>query len=274
MQKLSSPAPSSLPSIFSQSSRSSASSTPPQVRTSAHFVTSPFNSAFPSASLHPLLTRVQYSGGRGPSLPPPLPLPLHQLSEGEENDEGSGSESSPVTLRLSLTPSSSSPSSSSPSPSMKTQGISPGRREGRRSEGNLGNLLLRRGSLGGNEGRMSTESEGKGGKTRRRSIADCSHQGEREGIQEEERSGNGNGSVVGKWKGRDRLKWTKSLHRAFVHAIEALTWENATPSTILYLMKEKAGSSVCVTRSQVASHLQVKYLLSLPSSSSSSRGSH
>jgi SHAQKYF class myb-like DNA-binding protein len=49
------------------------------------------------------------------------------------------------------------------------------------------------------------------------------------------------------------VDWTPELHRRFVQAVEQLGLDKAVPSRILELM----GNEYCLTRHNIASHLQV-----------------
>ena len=50
-----------------------------------------------------------------------------------------------------------------------------------------------------------------------------------------------------------KVDWTPELHERFVHVVEQLGVDKAIPSRILELMGVN-----CLTRHNVASHLQVK----------------
>lgn len=50
------------------------------------------------------------------------------------------------------------------------------------------------------------------------------------------------------------MDWTPDLHRRFVQAVEQLGLDKAVPSRILELM-----GIDCLTRHNIASHLQVQY---------------
>jgi SHAQKYF class myb-like DNA-binding protein len=52
-----------------------------------------------------------------------------------------------------------------------------------------------------------------------------------------------------------RFRWSAEFHQTFLKSLKKLGWENATPTTILFLMKDKG---VSVTRPQISSHLQVR----------------